>query len=225
VLPFFILVLALRESTWPRRILITAFYGFAVLGVVILVMWPFWPGYEQWAVLQSGQGAGRSLFALLVLVIRSLGITENSFNMIEGVIYSVFGIIYLWGLWNVWQGARTQTQNDVSLQGLFVASFAAFFGYILLVAPVFHAWYLIWVIPLAAILIPNKPITSATFASSLVALLIIPYFETVRVWFPYLNENHLVGHLIGVPLLLVPIGFSLLHPISLFSSSQGFDTR
>jgi hypothetical protein len=43
---------------------------------------------------------------------------------------------------------------------------------------------------------------------------IIPYFETVRVWYPALLENQFLGHLIGVPLLVVPPALALLWPIS-----------
>ena len=39
---------------------------------------------------------------------------------------------------------------------------------------------------------------------SITALLIIPYFETIRVWYPVLLQNHFLGHLIGVPLLILP---------------------
>ena len=103
--------------------------------------------------------------------------------------------------------------------------FAVFFSYVFLAAPVFHAWYLLWFIPLAAFLVTNLRITSAAFVSSLAALLVIPYYEIVRVWIPYLNQNHLLGHLIGVTLLLVPIGLSLLYPLSLLPIDQGRSSK
>ena len=48
---------------------------------------------------------------------------------------------------------------------------------------------------------------------SITALLIIPYFETVRVWYPALLQNQLIGHLIGVPLLIGPPALALLWPL------------
>jgi hypothetical protein len=46
------------------------------------------------------------------------------------------------------------------------------------------------------------------------ALFIIPYFETIHVWYPALLANQFLGHLIGVPLLLVPPALALFWPIS-----------
>jgi hypothetical protein len=221
VLPFFMLALALRKSTWLQRMLIPALYGIAVMVLVTLAMWPYWPGLDHWAVLQAGGGAGRSLFALLVLVIRSLSPTSKSFDIVRLVLYSVLGGIYLWGLWQIWRMGKNQTPGSDRMRGVFVAAFAAFFGYVTLVAPVFHAWYLLWLIPLGALLLPDIHSTSAVFVSSLTALLIIPYYETVRVWIPYLNENHLLGHLIGVSLLLVPVALSLVRPIHFLPTDQG----
>jgi hypothetical protein len=105
-----------------------------------------------------------------------------------------------------------------------LVSFHVFFGYILLVASVFHAWYLLWFMPLAALLIPARRTSSGAVIFSLAALLMIPYYETVRVWIPALNQNHWWGHLIGVSLLLIPVVFSLWKPVVLLpeaSSSQG----
>jgi hypothetical protein len=62
-LPFLLLGLAWRQTTWIKRISILALYGLAILIIVILVMAPYWPGLENWAVIRSSKGAGRSLFA------------------------------------------------------------------------------------------------------------------------------------------------------------------
>jgi hypothetical protein len=83
----------------------------------------------------------------------------------------------------------------------------------LLAAPVFHAWYLLWFLPLAALLLPTGRPLAGAVAFSITALFIIPYFETIRVWYPFLLQNQLIGHLIGVPLLIVPPAFALLWPI------------
>ena len=87
------------------------------------------------------------------------------------------------------------------------------FGYALIGASTFHAWYFLWCLPLAALLVPAIHTTSVAWISSLAALLIIAYYETIRVWIPYLNQNHLVGHAIGVPLLLIPVLLALWKPL------------
>ena len=47
---------------------------------------------------------------------------------------------------------------------------------------------------------------------SITALLMIPYFETIRVWYPALLENQFIGHLVGIPLLIGPPILALLWP-------------
>ena len=41
---------------------------------------------------------------------------------------------------------------------------------------------------------------------------LIPYFETIRVWYPALLENQFIGHLVGIPLLIGPPILALLWP-------------
>jgi hypothetical protein len=84
------------------------------------------------------------------------------------------------------------------------ASFHVLFWYVLMVAPVFHAWYLWWFLPLASLLLPQQRPLITAIVFSMTALLVIPYFETIRVWYPALLQNQLLGHLLGVPLLLIP---------------------
>jgi hypothetical protein len=221
ILPFFLLGLGFREKSWTRRILTLAIYGLPIILLSVLVMVPYWPGVDDWAVLQAGRGAGRSLFALLVLaLIRSVD-SSVAFDATSLLIYAVFGGLYLWGLWQVIaQGIRKPGRKfdstKIAIETSLRVSFYIFFWYVLLVASVFHAWYLLWFLPLAALLIPETRPTSGTLIFSWISLLIIPYYETVRVWIPYLNQNHLVGHAIGVPLLLVPVLLSLWKPVDIF---------
>jgi hypothetical protein len=85
---------------------------------------------------------------------------------------------------------------------------------------VFHAWYLLWFLPLAALLLPYQAPLRAAIIFSMTALFVIPYFETIRVWYPALLENQLLGHLIGVPLLIGPPALALLWPISSSAESE-----
>ena len=221
VLPFFLLGLAQRQPTWIRRILIVILFGFAILALSIIVMAPFWPGWDQWAVLRAGRGAGRSLAALMVLLLRQFtGSTNQAFDYTNGLIYLIFGCIYLWGLWRVaGRGRKCFQGTAINLEAAQVTpllvSFYVFFWYALFVSSVFHAWYLLWCMPLAALLIPQMRPLSGSLILSLMALLIIPYYETVRVWIPYLNQNHVLGHAIGVPLLLVPVLLAIWKPVQL----------
>jgi hypothetical protein len=215
-LPFLLLSLAWRQPTWIKRFSILAFYGLAILAIVIVVMAPFWPGLENWAVIRASKGAGRSLFAFLVLTLIPRVNTATAFDITTAIIYAIFGSIYLWSLWRV---IRTNQQSSIAseqaIEAPILGSFYVFWGYALIVATVFHAWYLLWFMPLAALLVPAKRPISGALIFSLAALLIIPYYETIRVWIPYLNQNHWLGHLIGVGLLIPPVLFSLWKPARL----------
>jgi hypothetical protein len=240
-------------------------YGALIAGLVVLAMIPFWPGLNDWAVLQAGSGAGRSLLALLVLALRDPLGTNTAFDVSHNLIMLVFALIYLFYLWQTltslrqtpstsqsfvapfdfsfdfsFDFAQDKAQNKppylpVSLSPrlpissapltLFLivpvyASFFVLFWYVLIAAPVFHAWYLLWFLPLAILLLPYYRPFIAGAVFSITALLVIPYFETIRVWYPVLLENHLVGHLVGVPLLIGPSIIAILWPIRPSESSE-----
>ena len=212
VLPFFVLALALHQRTWLKRILSLAFYGFAIPGLSILIMWPYWPGFENWAVIEVGSGAGRSVMALSILLLRPITGTNPAFDIVRRILYFGLALLFLWCLWRVWRQGRTGSPT-AQIRTAVWAGFTFFSGYVLFGASTFHAWYFLWCMPLAAMLIPAVRTASMAWIFSLMALLVIPYFETIRVWIPYLNQHHLLGHAIGVPLLVVPALLALWKPI------------
>ena len=217
-LPFFLLGLIWRTHPWPRRIALLLGTGFAVMALVIAGMAPYWPGWENWAVLQASRGAGRSLFALLVLTLKPhLPLVKIAFAYTSRLIYAVFSGIYLWALWQTFTAglrirSNKRSRQKAASEAPLRAAFYVFLWYVLLAVTTFHAWYLLWFLPLAALLIPEKRVLSGAVVFSLMSLLVIPYYETVRVWYPYLNTNHQLGHLIGVMLLFVPVLLALLKP-------------
>ena len=150
---------------------------------------------------------------MLILAFRDLLGLSSAFDSAQYLIYTLFGLIYLYflGRTAVQVGRLLPTGGVATLPVL--PSFYVLFWYVLLAAPVFHAWYLLWFLPLAPLLLPNRRPFVAGAVFSITALLIIPYFETVRVWYPALLQNQLVGHLIGVPLLIGPPALALLWPL------------
>jgi hypothetical protein len=204
VAPFFLLALAMRHTTWSRRLIALALYGSVLLLLVIVAMLPFWPGLENWAVPVAGRQAGRSLLALLVLGLRDQLGTNTAFNVSRTLITLAFLCIYLFILWRSFLKLRDDRQRSAFISTTCSAAYFALFWYVLLAAPVFHAWYLLWFLPLAALLLPDKGPLIIAIVFSVTALLVIPYFETVRVWYPALLRSHFIGHLIGVPLLIMP---------------------
>jgi hypothetical protein len=116
--PFLLLALARQQQTWPRRIASLGLYGLITAALVIGPMFLVWPGWDDWAVLQAGRGAGRSLLALLVLGLRdSLG-TNRAFDLSRNMILAIFGLIYLYYLWqtfiNLRQASSTSLSSDLA---------------------------------------------------------------------------------------------------------------
>ncbi len=217
VLPFFLLGIAARQRNRLRWAASGVVYALAILLLVFLVMYPYWPGVDKWAVLYSGKSAGRSVMALMILALRSTLGTNTAFAYTQTSIYVTLGGIYLWNLWRVWQQSAPSKKEENApnfealasnvealIERVFQSSFYVLFWYILIGVSTFHAWYLLWFLPLAALLVPKERPARAAVVFSMASLLIIPYYETIRVWVPYLLHNHTLGHIIGVSLLLVP---------------------
>jgi hypothetical protein len=220
VVPFFLLVLARSQATWVRRLLWVGGAGLLTVVLVVGPMLPLWPGRENWAVLTAGSQAGRSLLALLILSLKELLGVNTAFDLSRNFILLTLIGIYLYFLWQTLKVTLLKSSTSPALTIMISASFFTLFWYVLLAAPVFHAWYLLWFLPLAPLLLPNRRPLLAAIVFSMSALLVIPYFETIRVWYPALLQSQLLGHLVGVPLLIVPPAVALLWPISPATNSE-----
>lgn len=216
VVPFFWLALAAPQPTWRRRVGVAGFSALLIGVIVVLPMLPLWPGWENWAVLTAGSQAGRSLLALLILGLRELLGLSRAFDLSRNALLVIFALIYLYYLWTSFRQAKSSPAPLLACS----PAFYTLFWYVLLAAPVFHAWYLLWFVPLAPLLLPNRRPLMASTVFSLTALLIIPYFEIVRVWYPALLTNQFIGHLIGVPLLIGPPALALLWPVDHSANSK-----
>jgi len=220
VVPFFLLALAMPQPNWWRRSGVIGLSGLTVTILVVAAMLPFWPGRENWAVLKAGSQAGRSLLALLILGLRELFGLNFAFDFSRNLILVIFALIYLYFLWQTITRMRPAAVSRFGPTLPIVPSFYVLFWYVLLAAPVFHAWYLLWFLPLAPLVFPNRRPFMASTVFSITALLMIPYFETVRVWYPALLENQFIGHLVGIPLLIGPPLLALLWPLAPTENSE-----
>jgi len=207
VLPFFLLAIANLQPKWYQRVLSLVSYGSLITVLIIIGMLPFWPGVDHWAILHANSGAGRSLLALLVLGLKNTLGTNPAFDLSRGILYGVCGVVFLYYTWKI------LTKRDQSKALPITAAFYLLFWYVLLAAPTFHAWYLLWFLPLGSLLLPQQRPLIAGIIFSITALYAIPYFETIRVWFPILLQNHFLGHIIGVSLLILPPIYALLRPV------------
>lgn len=200
IIPFFWLALSALQPDWRRRASAVGLSAFLIGVTVILLMLPLWPGWENWAVLTTGEQVGRSLLALMVLGLNDLVGLSWAFALSRYIVLCIFVLIYLYYFWV----SLRQVKNAPAYMAVCLPAFYTLFWFVLLTSPIFHAWYLLWFVPLMALLLPARRPWRVNLVFSLTALLIIPYFETVRVWYPALLDNHFLGHVIGIPLLIAP---------------------
>jgi len=209
VVPFFELALAMSPVHWQRRLGMVGLSVFLIGATVALGMLPLWPGLENWAVLTGGQQTGRSLLTLMILGLRDWIGLNQAFDLSRTLLLLAFLLIYLHDFWTTCR----QAQNSPTYVQVCSPAFYTLFWFVLIVAPIFHAWYLLWFVPLMPLLLPDRRPWRVSTVFSLTALLIIPYFETVRAWYPALLHNQLLGHLIGIPLLIGPPLLAMFWPI------------
>jgi hypothetical protein len=149
---------------------------------------------------------------------------NQAFDVTNILIYLTLGGIYMATLARLWKQLVPSygSQSAVASSNFTItisAAMSVFFWYVLLGASTFHAWYLLWFLPLAALLVPRDRPTGAAVVVPLAALLVIPYYETVRVWFHLLLQNQVLGHIIGVSILLIPSMLAWFRPVDLLSYS------
>ena len=196
VFPFFLLYLVRRQASWPGRAGVALANLALAAGLGLALMAPVWPGWENWAVRDLGQGAGKSPFALLVLLLRPWLTTNVAFDVSRALLGGLFLVIYLWLAWRALSGPPDLPHVVLA------PSFGVFFWYLMLPNQQFHAWYLLWPLALGALLIPSPDFTRVA-VFGLTALLSITLYETLRVWW-WDTLTPLVLHLIAVPLVFGP---------------------
>jgi hypothetical protein len=208
--PFFLLYLIRRESSWWRRFTVTAGNLALIGGLGVALMVPVWPGWENWAVRNLAHGAGKSPFALLVLILRPWLGTNRAFDISRYLMGASFLIICFWLAW------RAFTRPPTVAHVILAPSFGVFFWYLVLPNQQFHAWYLLWPLGVAALLVPSSAFTRVA-AFGLTALLSITLYETMRVWWwntlnPLILHTIAIPFVFGLPMLAGIKGGSLLWP-------------
>jgi hypothetical protein len=214
VVPFFLLALMMRGQRWPDRFARLIGWGLLIGALVVIGMLPLWPGWETWALVQGADSAGRSILALIILSVKDVVGLDVAFSGSRLLLWAVFALIYGFCLWRMVIVMRrvSSDRREAIEQQTIASSFLTLFWLLLLVMPLFHAWYIVWSLPLAVLLLPQRRALEASIVFSISALLVVPYFETVRVWYPVLLQEPALGHLIGVSVMAIPPILTLLWP-------------
>jgi len=195
-LPFFLLYLVRREASWPRRLGVAAGNLALAGGLGAALILPVWPGWENWAIRDLGQGAGKSPFALLVLILRPWLTTNVAFDVSRYMLNGLFLLICLWLAWRALTGPPTLAPVALA------PTFGVFFWYLVLPNQQFHAWYLLWPLAMAVLLLPSPALTQIV-SFGLTALLSITLYETMRVWW-WDALDVLTLHAIAIPFVFGP---------------------
>jgi len=202
VLPFFTLYLLRCRRTWVERLTLLGVNGGLAAIIGVGAMLPLWPGWGNWAVRDLGGGAGRSPFALLVLLLRPWLGTNTAFDVTRLALMGAFLVVYVWLLFTAFRA------SDDLRCSLLVPSAAALFWYIVLPNQTYHAWYLLWPFAFAVLVIPNSWFDRLAILG-LTSWLAIPIYETLRVWWWDALPAATI-HAIAVPLVFgIPFIFSL----------------
>jgi hypothetical protein len=189
LLPLFLLFAARQESSRRGQVL-AVLEGLALVTVVVVLSFaPIWPGWENWQVQRMNDAATRSPVALAIMLLRAAGIgSALSFQLARYCALVLLGLACLWVL-----------KRAAHTEELLRAAFLILFFYLVIAAQQFHAWYLAWLVPLAALSRRQaEMIVCLVFCWS--ALVITPLYEVIRPQYMSLLGAYLVG---------VPLAFGL----------------
>ncbi len=200
VLPFFLLYLIRQERSWGKRLAVAAGNLALAGGLGVALMAPVWPGWQNWAIRSLGEGAGKSPFTLLVLILRPWLTTNVAFDVSRYLLGGLFLLICLWLAW------RALSDPPALERVILAPTFGVFFWYLMLPNQQFHAWYLLWPLAIAVLLIPSSAFTQIV-VFGVTALLSITLYETLRVWWwgiltPLVIHAIAIPFVFGLPLLV-----------------------
>jgi hypothetical protein len=162
-----ILVWLLRRPDVPRRQVVLSLALGALVGIAVYS--PFFQGTETLEIIrrQSGYNTSSPSALLDAVLHRWGGMNElASSRLMKQIVVPAFLLLYLWQVWRV--------RGD--LPALIVRSFVVLFLLLLVATWWFWPWYVLWIVPLIA-LIPWRGAAGLGLLFSACAMLMyVPYF-------------------------------------------------
>ena len=170
-----LLVAALRAGPDARR---EAALGIAAALVVTLAFWaPFWAGPETLSGLERGYKFTASAAELLLMALGRSGMSDDdAIGLARNAASGLFALLYLGVLAALWLGRLTPP----------AAALVAFLVYLLVGAQWFNPWYLLWLVPLGA-LVDDRRLTAIVILFTLLAPLTYPAQYNPRLVVPLVH--------------------------------------
>ena len=167
-----LLVEAVRRGRAPSR---DALVGIVLAGDLMVVAWaPFWRGLETLQGLERETMFDASPAALLLHGLQSLGwSSDDAMTLTRNVVRGLFLALYAAISLALWSGRLS----------LPAAALGAFLAYLLVAAQWFNPWYLLWLIPFAA-LVPDRSLRVVAVTFALLAPLTYPFKHDARILVP-----------------------------------------
>jgi hypothetical protein len=162
----------LRAQQWSSRAFRAVVFGLLGSGVLALLFyWPFWQGPMTIGALRRGDLFTASAPALLNFILQDSGVAQAS-QIAKLVAYDAFLIFTLWRTWAV--GSR--------IESLAEACFDILFAYLAVATLWFQPWYLVVLVPFAAV---ARDRTRRELAVIFTASVTLNYFVFDYLWIWY----------------------------------------
>ncbi|MBI2954937.1 MAG: hypothetical protein HYY30_11525 [Chloroflexi bacterium] len=200
LLPLFIIGTSKGLIGWRSRFAFVASGILIPLTLTAAMFAPFWNGPETLGIERREEMFTSSIPTLLTLLLEPYVGEQESLNLVSKGSAILFGVIV------IWFAVRTMPQYPKIIE----ASFELLFVYLMFFCLWFQPWYLIWIMPLAA-LIPRGDVANRMVvfsATATLAYLVLDYlwpwhiddFDTLAV------QGRLVAVVFPLPFLLTVHG-------------------
>jgi len=139
-----------HDLPWRGRIVTYAALAVTGAALVLIFYAPYWVGFDSLALDRRGRMFTSSAGTLVRQALRPLVGDDSAISLVSRGATALFGLYALWELWRLFRAKTLENQMWIA------AALRIVLFYLLLGAIWFQHWYLVWIIPFAAML-PDTP--------------------------------------------------------------------